>query len=78
MRRDAFAPSASMTVSDACFGSKNLTPMHPRVNLPRAGKPVEIEIEIVKRTDKDGGFKIIRRRWVRSNARSPGSAATAA
>jgi transposase len=23
-----------------------------------------VEIEIVKRTDKDGGFKIVRRRWV--------------
>lgn len=23
-----------------------------------------VELEIVKRTDKDGGFKIIRRRWV--------------
>jgi putative transposase len=22
-----------------------------------------VEIEIVKRTDKDGGFKVIRRRW---------------
>jgi transposase len=28
----------------------------------KAGEPVEIEI--VKRTDKDGGFKLIRRRWV--------------
>jgi transposase len=27
-----------------------------------AGQPVELEI--VKRTDKQGGFKVIRRRWV--------------
>ena len=27
-----------------------------------AGQPVEIEI--VKRTDKEGGFKVVRRRWV--------------
>ena len=26
------------------------------------GQPVELEI--VKRTDKEGGFKVIRRRWV--------------
>lgn len=27
-----------------------------------AGQPVELEI--VKRTDKEGGFKVVRRRWV--------------
>jgi len=34
----------------------------PKLAGQLAGEPVEIEI--VKRTDKDGGFKIIRRRWV--------------
>lgn len=34
----------------------------PKLAGQLAGEPVEVEI--VKRTDKDGGFKIIRRRWV--------------
>lgn len=34
----------------------------PKLASALVGQPVEIEI--VKRTDKDGGFKIIRRRWV--------------
>lgn len=34
----------------------------PKLASALAGQPVEIEI--VKRTDKDGGFKVIRRRWV--------------
>ena len=25
---------------------------------------LSVELEIVKRTDKDGGFKVLRRRWV--------------
>ena len=34
----------------------------PKLASALAGQPVEIEI--VKRTDKDAGFKVIRRRWV--------------
>ena len=34
----------------------------PKLASALAGQPVEIEI--VKRTDKHGGFKVIRRRWV--------------
>jgi transposase len=34
----------------------------PKLASALVGQPVEIEI--VKRTDKDGGFKVIRRRWV--------------
>ena len=34
----------------------------PKLARALAGQPVEIEI--VKRTHKDGGFKVIRRRWV--------------
>jgi transposase len=34
----------------------------PKLASALAGQPVEIEI--VKRTDKDGGFRVIRRRWV--------------
>ena len=34
----------------------------PKLASALAGEPVEIEI--VKRTDKDVGFKVIRRRWV--------------
>jgi transposase len=34
----------------------------PKLAGQLAGEPVEIEI--VKRTDKDAGFKLIRRRWV--------------
>jgi transposase len=34
----------------------------PKLAGQLAGEPVEVEI--VKRTDKDGGFKIVRRRWV--------------
>jgi transposase len=34
----------------------------PKLASAIAGLPVALEI--VKRTDKDGGFKIIRRRWV--------------
>ena len=34
----------------------------PKLAGQLAGEPVELEI--IKRTDKDGGFKIIRRRWV--------------
>lgn len=34
----------------------------PKLAGQLAGEPVEIEI--VKRTDKDGGFKLVRRRWV--------------
>lgn len=34
----------------------------PKLARALAGQPVAIEM--VKRTDKDGGFKIIRRRWV--------------
>ena len=34
----------------------------PKLASALAGQPVKIEI--VKRTDKDGGFKVIRRRWV--------------
>ena len=34
----------------------------PKLRNALKGQPVEIEI--VKRTDKDGGFKVIRRRWV--------------
>lgn len=34
----------------------------PKLASALAGQPVEVEI--VKRTDKDGGFKVVRRRWV--------------
>jgi transposase len=34
----------------------------PKLASALVGLPVEIEI--VKRTDKDGGFKVVRRRWV--------------
>jgi putative transposase len=34
----------------------------PKLRDALKGQPVEIEI--VKRTDKQGGFKVIRRRWV--------------
>src|SRR5262249_54682426 len=34
----------------------------PKLARQLAGEPVEVEI--VKRTDKDGGFKVIRQRWV--------------
>lgn len=34
----------------------------PKLRDALKGQPVEIEI--VKRTDKEGGFKVIRRRWV--------------
>ena len=30
----------------------------------RARSSGTVELEIVKRTDKDGGFKVLRRRWV--------------
>jgi transposase len=33
-----------------------------KLNAALAGQPVELEI--VRRTDKEGGFKVIRRRWV--------------
>lgn len=32
--------------------------------LCQALKSQPVEIEIIKRTDRDGGFKVIRRRWV--------------
>jgi transposase len=34
----------------------------PKLEAALAGEPVNLEI--VKRTDKEGGFKIVRRRWV--------------
>jgi transposase len=34
----------------------------PKLKAALAGQPVDLEI--VKRTDKQGGFKLIRRRWV--------------
>ena len=34
----------------------------PKLRAALKGQPVEIEI--VKRTDKDAGFKVVRRRWV--------------
>lgn len=34
----------------------------PKLEAALADEPVDIEI--VKRTDKEGGFKIVRRRWV--------------
>lgn len=34
----------------------------PKLKAALAGQPVDLEI--VKRTDKQGGFKVIRRRWV--------------
>jgi len=34
----------------------------PRLETDLATQPVTLEI--VKRTDKDGGFKVVRRRWV--------------
>lgn len=34
----------------------------PKLETAMAGQPVELEI--VKRTDKEGGFKVVRRRWV--------------
>jgi len=34
----------------------------PKLRKALEGQPVEIEI--VKRTDKNGGFKVIRKRWV--------------
>jgi putative transposase len=34
----------------------------PKLKAALAGQPVALEI--VKRTDKDGGFKVVRRRWV--------------
>jgi transposase len=34
----------------------------PKLAAALAGQPVELEI--VKRTDKEGGFKVVRRRWV--------------
>ena len=34
----------------------------PKLASALVGLPVELEI--VKRTDKDGGFKVLRRRWV--------------
>lgn len=34
----------------------------PKLEADLAAQPVTLEI--VKRTDKDGGFKVVRRRWV--------------
>ena len=34
----------------------------PRLEADLAAQPVTLEV--VKRTDKDGGFKVVRRRWV--------------
>ena len=34
----------------------------PKLASALAGQP--IDLEIVKRTDKNGGFKVVRRRWV--------------